>query len=147
MKKLLSQEQGFTLIEIIISIALLSVVSVIVLRLFVLSYSINEAAKISDEANTHIVNQLEAMKTYDHLETFLSAHSWLDETPKQIYGQLFYDLTFRPIDNIGHYTLHWSMVRDASISGLYHISTHMIDTTNNETLTAYTTKHYFKHEE
>jgi len=147
MKKFVAREQGFTLIEIIISIALLSVVSVIVLRLFVLSYTINEDAKISDGANTLIVNQLETMKTYDHLDTFLSAYNWLDVTPNKIQGQLFYDDTFSPIDKESRFTLHWSMVMNASISGLYQISTHMIDTTTNETLTTYTTQHYFKHKE
>ncbi|MCF8018406.1 MAG: type II secretion system GspH family protein [Vallitaleaceae bacterium] len=147
MKKFVAREQGFTLIEIIISIALLSVVSVIVLRLFVLSYTINEDAKISDGANTLIVNQLETMKTYDHLDTFLSAYNWLDVTPNKIQGQLFYDDTFSPIDKESRFTLHWSMVKNASISGLYQISTHMIDTTTNETLTTYTTQHYFKHKE
>ncbi|VDN46387.1 conserved protein of unknown function [Petrocella atlantisensis] len=147
MKKFVGREQGFTLIEIIISIALLSVVSVIVLRLFVLSYTINEDAKISDGANTLIVNQLETMKTYNHLDTFLNAYNWLDVTPNKIQGQLFYDDTFSPIDKESRFTLHWSMVKNASISGLYHISTHIIDTTTNETLTAYTTQHYFKHKE
>jgi prepilin-type N-terminal cleavage/methylation domain-containing protein len=147
MKKLLSREQGFTLIEIIISIALLSIVSVIVLRLFVLSYTINEHAKISDEANTLVINQLETMKTYDHLEVFLTEYSWLDGTPNEYQGQLFYDFEFKPIDNEGNYTLNWSMVKDGSISGLYQISTHMMDTTTNEIITTYTTKHYFKHKE
>ncbi len=147
MKKFVGREQGFTLIEIIISIALLSVVSVIVLKLFVLSYTINEDAKISDGANTLIVNQLETMKTYDHLDTFLSAYNWLDVTPNKIQGQLFYDDTFSLIDKESRFTLHWSMVKNTSISGLYHISTHMIDTATNETLTAYTTQHYFKHKE
>lgn len=148
MKRFLCQEQdGFTLIEIIISIALLSIVSVIVLRLFVLSYTINEEAKIFDEANTQIVNQLETMKAYDHLETFLSAYTWLTQTPTEIQGQLFYDHAFMPTDVEGNYTLNWSMAKDESISGLYHISTHMMDTSTNEMLTTFTTKHYFKHKE
>ena len=148
MKKSSSQKQdGFTLIEIIISIALLSIVSVIVLRLFLLSYTINEEAKIFDEANTQVVNQLETMKAYDQLDAFLSANTWLIETPKEIQGQLFYDHAFKPTDVEGNYILYWSMVKDASITGLYHISTHMMDTTTHEILTDYTTKHYFKHKE
>ncbi|MDF1617789.1 prepilin-type N-terminal cleavage/methylation domain-containing protein [Petrocella sp. FN5] len=147
MKTCLSQEKGFTLIEIIISIALLSIVSVIVLRLFVLSYTINEEAKISDEANTLIVNQLESLKTYDNLGTYLKSHAWLVETPKHIQGQSYYDVDFRPIDTPDSYTLHWSMVNDKTISNLYHVTAYLIHTTNNETLTTYTTKHYFKYKE
>ncbi len=60
---LLNKKDGFTLVEVIISIAVLSLISVIVLRLFVLSNEVSEKVRIEDVAGVYASNVLEICKS------------------------------------------------------------------------------------
>lgn len=66
---------GFTLLEVIISVAALSVMSVFVLQMFMSSATLNARARDADIAMTVAMQEIENLKTYSSLSEYLADDS------------------------------------------------------------------------
>lgn len=66
--KLRSQKKGFTLVEVIISIAALGIICAVLLRLFVLSSHTNNAAKNAQKAELLATSVIESISCADTME-------------------------------------------------------------------------------
>lgn len=155
MKRLLNtSEHGFTLIEVIMSIAILSIVSVIVLRLFVTSHELNEESRTTDLAGNAAVNVIESIKGYRNLESFLDSNDWYHKIDTGYLGQLTYDSDFTPAaasdDSSGSYVVESILQADRRYDNLYeievsvyHSASLLLSSVEPEPLVTFTAKHYF----
>lgn len=64
-------KKGFSLLEIIISIAFLASLSGFILQMFLVSNDLNQKAKDLDKASTIAMNYIELFKSYDSAEEFI----------------------------------------------------------------------------
>ena len=144
----LTNNKGFTIIEIILSIAILSIVSVVVLRLFIVSHEVNEKQRITDLANTKAISVIEEIKQHDKTDELLSNFSFISSNGNEIYGVALYDETFSSIANENQYALTIKLVADVTYQGLYSIEVSINSLVNElkEPLVTYHSKHYFKKE-
>ncbi len=85
MKRLLKNE-GFTLIEVIMSIAILSIVSAVVLQLFITSMGLNNKSRTIDVAGVYAANAIENLKalTLDEARVIKQDHEWLYDSDWQL---------------------------------------------------------------
>lgn len=127
--------KGFTLIEIIFSVAFLCVVSVIVLRLFVASYHIENETDLKDMATLHMVNQIEYYKSLESMEA--------------LEVIIFYDEYWQKTDhNDAFYQVVISVSKsDLYSRGLYHINGKVKDKSSQEEIVSVKTMHYYNHKE
>lgn len=66
--KIKKQKKGFTLVEVIISIAALGIICAVLLRLFVLSSNTNDAAKNAHQAELFATSVIESISCADTIE-------------------------------------------------------------------------------
>lgn len=137
-----NKEHGFTLIEVILSIAILSIVSVVVLRLFVVSNDLNESSKIVDYASLMAVNHIEELKSYQELDAYLATHPFIDNQEDTLSGSLIYDTNF-DLNQNGAYQLDIILTSNATTPSLYTVNISATDLAKEKALVSYTTKHYF----
>lgn len=137
-----SNNKGFTLIEVILSIAILSIVSVVVLRLFVTSHELNEQSRAIDLASNTASNVLESIKGYRDFDTFISEFDWLDGDTTHLNGTIVYDESFKQESGLSIYTLNCEMIASRDYTTLYDITITVLDH-NHESLATYATSHYF----
>jgi len=138
-----AKENGFTLIEVILSIAMLSIVSVIVLRLFIVSHEVNEASHQIDLANLEAIKIMEDFSAYPDFTAFTHMYTWLKEEQNQWTGTQLYDGTFNPT-NSGTYQMTLSFTQDAHFNYLYHMDLVVIDLEKSSELIHYVTSNYFE---
>ncbi len=129
---------GFTLIEITLSIAMLSIVSIFVINLFIASNKINTRSKESDMSTILISNEFEAISTLDSLEELDEKYT----TNKNSFSyKAVYNDTF-VISSSGKYTL---TIRGTKTGyNLYDITGDFYHEDN--IIKTMTTKHYFNKE-
>lgn len=100
----LHNEKGFTLVEVIISIAVFSFISAIVLRLFVMSSDLSEKVRIEDVANVYAANALEICKE--------------STAPNDVMNNDFFDQGLwtgeEDLSCVLYYDEHWQKVVEAS---------------------------------
>lgn len=137
----INKQDGFTLIEVILSIAILSIVSVVVLRLFVTSHDLNESSRTADLASNSAANIIENIRGYRNLETLTEELPWLDNNSNVIEGTMVYDDDFSQ-QGTPAYTLVCSMTPDTETVSLYNLTVHVKDL-NDKDIVSYSTKHYF----
>lgn len=127
------KNQGFTLIEVILSIAFLSLVSVVILQLFITSQNINSDAQMKDMASFVATNAIEETKASRDL----------------VEGQVttYFDEAWQPVDGkeASTYTMLVSVDKDPLYPNLYSIQV-AITTKDKEVLITYHTKHHLKRE-
>lgn len=70
----MNNKKGFTLVEVIISIAALSIICVVLLRLFVLAGNTNKTAGEKQDAEIAVVSCVESLLSADSIESGLVAH-------------------------------------------------------------------------
>lgn len=96
----LKNNKGFTLVEVIISIAVLAFISAIVLKLFVLSSDVSEKARIKDVASVYASNAIEICKQLS--------------SPKEISETSFFEnaefINEGGYDCVLYYDKHWQVV-------------------------------------
>lgn len=68
MHRIHNNQDGFTLVEIIVSIAILSIVCVVFLKLFTLASQVSTNAGEVDQASIHASNVLELLKSQESIE-------------------------------------------------------------------------------
>lgn len=128
---------GFTLIEVIFSIAFLSIISVIILKLFVVSYDIENKSDLVDIASLQATNEIENIKALTSMEEDMVIEKY--------------------------YNSDWQMVSDKSDSnylllleisgndlydrGLYDIKSSVFNTLNHDEIIQIKTKHYYNYRE
>jgi len=131
-------KSGFTLVEIIFSIAFLSVVSVIVLKLFVSSNDIDRRTETMDIATMYTINEIENVKAL-HLpsEDAYSLVLYYDEKWQEESSEsnASYALTLEVVKN------------DKYDRGLYDLVAYVFDYENDEELLRIKTKHYYQDKE
>lgn len=114
----MNNKKGFTLVEIIFSIAFLSVISVVILKLFVVSYEIDKKTELIDIATLQAVNDIENVKSFNEFkdvklekyfnETWESISSSensvysivLDVSKNDLYDRGLYDIEVIVLDNL-----------------------------------------------
>jgi len=150
MNQTFKTSQGFTLVEVIISIAILSVSSVVALQLFITAQNLNTFSRHSDIASVLATNTIEEIKSYDDLASLFSKTSSY-ESVDDGYRQIIYlDVNFQVSDptssnNPSNYSLNTDLTSTEQL-GLYHIHTSVIDLTEDKVLADYLTAHYFNQE-
>lgn len=84
---------GFTLLEIVISIAALSFISIFILQMFMASSNLNERAKNTDIAVNLAISEIENFKKYSCLSDYLAANDLgnISENSRTITIRLYYD--------------------------------------------------------
>ena len=70
MKRFLPDEQGFSVLEAIISIAVLAMISGFVLQMYIVSSRVNQRAQDMDSANAVAVSAVESLKAQPSLDNF-----------------------------------------------------------------------------
>lgn len=63
--------RGFTLLEVIISIAMLSLMSLFILQMFLASSNLNDRAKDTDVAINHAITEIENLKKHTSLLDYI----------------------------------------------------------------------------
>jgi len=134
----MKNDKGFTLIEIIFSVAFLCIVSVIVLRLFVASYEIESKTDLVDMATLHMVNEIETIKG---LESVTEDNFSVDK---------YYDQMWKPLSDQSKAYYYVSIKVDKNSKydrGLYDIQALVIDLVTNESVVHVETMHYYNSKE
>ncbi len=134
----LKNDKGFTLIEIIFSVAFLCIVSVIVLRLFVASYEIENKTDLVDMATLHMVNEIESIKGLESL------------TEDHLTVEKYYDKMWKPLSEKTDAYYFVSVIVDKNSKydrGLYDIEASVMDLVTNESVVHVETMHYYNSKE
>lgn len=108
-KYLLNNKKGFTLVEVIISIAVLALICAIGLKLFVLSDEVTKRSKITDLANIYATNAIEVCKLVEQPLEVLDALPFLDAEVIQASNELiemkmYFDDRFQAIKELNENT-------------------------------------------
>lgn len=88
------KNSGFTLLEVIVSIAALSFISVFILQMFISSSNLNNRAKDSDIAMSVAISEIESLKKHSAVSGYLSEGDDIRETTENngvITVSLYYD--------------------------------------------------------
>lgn len=140
--KIKNHNSGFTLIEVILSIAILSIVSVVVLRLFVVSHDLNESSRTTDHASNISINVIETIKGYRNLNNYLADNQWIEANESGYQGTIIYD-ELSTIDTLQGTILTCILTQDQSYDTLYNISVSVYSPIDDETIVTYKASHYF----
>ncbi len=132
MNKVIKDKKGFTLIEIIFSIAFLSIVSVIVLKLFVVSYEIENKTDLMDMASIYAINEIENIKN-------------LEIVNEDIEVNKYYDVKWsETLEENAEFVVKLALRKDDTYSrGLYDIEVLVLSSQSSEPLLEIKTKHYY----
>lgn len=142
LKNIKNQTHGFTLIEVILSIAILSIVSVVVLRLFLVSHELNESSRMTDLASNTSINVIETIKGYQSVDTYIASNQWIKGSNDYYEGSILYDETLTPNENAS-YKLECQLTQDKTFPTLYDITVSITDLNSLDILVTYRASHYF----
>lgn len=124
-------KKGFTLIEIIFSVAFLSVVSVVMLSLLVSSYEIENETDMMDVAIIHLSSEIESVKSEPLSD---------DKSITKYYDALWFESS----ESKATFKVQLQVTKDPSFDrGLYDIKGMVYHITNQEQLLELETKHYY----
>ena len=84
--KLYKNQDGFTLLEVVISVAVLSILSVFILQLFIASANANKRAQNIDIASSKAQAVIEEFKTLDETEAYAQTQ-WYDGRWQETEGE------------------------------------------------------------
>ena len=131
------KNDGFTLIEVIFSVAFLCIVSVIVLRLFVASYEIESRTEKIDMATLHMFNEIEDIKSLENIE---------DESR---IVEVYYDGMWKEVDKEeSNFQILIIVSKNSSNDrGLFDIKGSVIELKTKESITSIETMHYYNQKE
>lgn len=137
---------GFTLVEVIISIAILSVASVVALQLFLTSKDLNTNSRQKDIASVHATNMLEAIRTFDTTADMILNVENMKEKGDSYEAIIHLDGVFEPTNTAetSMYTVVCQLTPTGK--GLYEVSVQIDHMESGEALVTYKTTHYFKGE-
>lgn len=134
---MIKKNDGFTLIEVIFSIAFLSIISVIILRLFVAASGIDNNSDLVDIASLHATNEIENVKALQYVDE--------DMTTEKYYSSDWEMVSDKSESN---YCVMLKLTKnDLYESGLYDIESSVINTLNDDEIIQINTKHYYNFRE
>lgn len=111
--RLKRKKKGFTLVEVIISIAALGIICAVLLRLFVLSSNTNDAAKNAQQAELFATSVIESISCADTIEDGFHSLNLKFEHEKAEYIIAEHELTaVIEVSNTGNYP---GMLYDISV--------------------------------
>jgi prepilin-type N-terminal cleavage/methylation domain-containing protein len=124
-----TKHQGFTLVEVIFSIALLSIVSVVILNLYIASGQLNNKAQTQNMASLMASNIIEDIKSMPSIP------------PKS--KELFYNEYWELVDDSqnAEYRLYLTTMQSESIKNLIEIEVQVKDV-ENQAIVTFTTAHF-----
>lgn len=149
MQRFISENKGFTLVEVILSIALLSLASVVVLRLFITSVDMNTQSRHSDIAGVLAANTLEILKVNDSEEEILRSFEDMTATDKGYVMTKKLDTAFTTIkeaESTGTAYILELVLTATDRPGLYEVQVTVTDIQDDSSLASYRTKHYLSQE-
>lgn len=125
------KHSGFTLVEVIFSIALLSIVSVVILNLYIASGELNDKALIQNMASLMASNAIEEVRSTPR------------DLPESI--TLYYDEYWALSDKSAEasYTLNLSVTKDETVSKLVYLDVIVTDS-ESKTIVNFSTGHYLQ---
>jgi len=143
------KSDGFTLVEVIISVAILSVASVVALQLFITSQDMNKDSRHADIASVQATNIIEGIRAYDDTVTMSANIKNMKATEKGYSTDIYYNSSFDALDTTsapsdGIYLLTCQLTE--SQQGLYEVLVTVKVVESDKELVSYTTNHYFKKE-
>lgn len=138
MSNIKNNEKGFTLIEIIFSIAFLSIVSVIILKLIVVSFDIEKNTDLLDIATLYAINEVEDVKSRKNIkEDSLEINKYYDNS-----------WTLLPSTDGSSYLIKLEISKSELYQrGLYNIDAFVIDSVNKNEIVHIDTMHYYNYKE
>ncbi len=128
----LKNNKGFTLIEVIMSIAILSIVSAVVLQLFVSSKGLNTKSRAIDIAGIYAANAIEQTKSLTKKEISIIAG----------IKEEYYDENWNKTNNLEKSRYKLSLIVDEKTEGLFRIQSMVTDIKENNELVEYNTSYY-----
>ncbi len=138
------------MVEVIISIAILSVVSVVALQLFITSQNLNSSSRHADIASVLGTNYIERIKLNDTIDTMIHDMDGFAVTDKGFRSSTYADEAFDylPDDSVKedrryNFVCQLTKTKDP---GLFDIELIVTDLTEQKVLVDYVTAHYFKGE-
>lgn len=150
MNKTYKSSQGFTLVEVIISIAILSVCSVVALQLFITAQNLNTLSRHTDIASVFATNNLEKIKHFSDTASMINHMPTFESVDQGFVQSIFLDENFKEITETSSGTLNNYLINTVLNStnqiGLYDIQVTVTDVIDNKALVQYTTAHYFNEE-
>ncbi|MCH4890047.1 hypothetical protein EZV73_20880 [Acidaminobacter sp. JC074] len=124
-------KKGFTLIEIIFSIAFISVVSVVMLSLLATSFEVENETDLMDMAILKLSNEIEQVKALDHIE-------------EQVIEKYYSDFWQETSKDEAAYKLTLKIQEDTNYEqGLYDIIVDIKENKEGQVLVATRAKHYW----
>ena len=150
MNKYLKSSQGFTLVEVIISIAILSVTSVVALQLFITAQNLNAHSRHSDIASVLATNTIETIKSFNNTPQMSASISGLTRTATGFTKTTFFDSDFNVLINDSDetsrvYALNCQLTATDQ-EGLYTVDVNLHLLEEADALVSYSTAHYFNEE-
>lgn len=166
----IENQEGFTLVEVIISIAVLGLICAVVLRLFVLANEVSEQSRIEDIASIYASNAIEVCKQSSNLDeikqhSFFKGAKFIKDEPLYLEGLIEYNdnwqlLPHKTNEEMSNpaYQLEF-VLKQADVSGKATVKDVALmdisiiinqfekETMQDKVLLEYTTKKYFVFEE
>lgn len=93
----MKKNDGFTLLEVIIAIAVLSIISVFILQMFMSSATLNARAKNADIAMTKAITEIESLKAYSSLSRYLMDNDNASGDSAMAEVNMYYDKDWNSI--------------------------------------------------
>lgn len=133
--------KGVSLVELILSIAVLSFLSIYVIQMFIISHRLNQEAEVLDQSvliATQIFEQVEAAQTFEFfLETDLVAQAVTRSNKDKTEIRIFYDESWQRVDQSDDY-LYYVLLTHERVPALgyqtdyYHVSVNQRDQSDGE---------------
>lgn len=124
----MNNKKGFTLIEIIFSVAFLSIVSVIMLQLLTSAHGIEKDTDLLEVATLYAMNEIELVKGQTAV-------------PQDLETIKYYDENWSEKDDQARYEIKRMLIKDEAYNRLYFVR--VIVTEGEEELVDIETKHFF----
>lgn len=145
----INNSKGFTLVEVIISIAILSVASVVALQLFITSQEMNEDSRHADIASVEATNIIETIRGCDATSSMLEHIQNMETSANGFTANIYLSDSFDPLqgdspNSDGIYLLACSLNEETP--GLYEVLVSVTEIESDKALAVYSTHHYFKRE-
>lgn len=151
--------KGFTLLEVIISIAALSFISIFILQMFISAQELNSRAKDADTAISEAITALDSFKKNRSLDDYLAKCAYVateDSNTATILNYYDRNWSSTDIEANAHYRLEVNIsadeeittteMKDVEYGRLYVVEVEVTENTSGEwdrTLASLRTKKYF----
>lgn len=143
--------KGVSLVELILSIAVLSFLSIYVIQMFIISHRLNEEAEVLDQSvlvATQFFEQIEAARTFEYfLQTPLVAHAVTVSNNDKTELSFYYDASWESVGQADFYLYHVILTHERVPAldyqtDYYHVTVNQMDQSNGELIYELTMQKY-----